>query len=359
MALLLLRLTFLASALNLPASGTFASVHERRARRQHLEISQQVLAQQADDADVAIDTDAGNVDAVEPSGGAVPSGAVDDAEASAEEVVKAAEQEEAAADEKGGADRRGNGPSTLLSKHAKVKDLKHIHSNNAVADETKGGFQKDDEAAADTETDAEDDADEEYDENEEEEEADEAPVEAVSVVTAAPVHGDILESYTPEGRYRVAKEKLQLNLKQQADNARMTTYLINSSAYESRVDSEADAIAAESNATALAAMLATVRKEMHKFASPFYLQYLQSENKRLRAEEPELQAEVEAARLALTTTTTKFLGAPPPTQPPPLAPVPDRASITIAKSSAVRAQDSMCILTVGAMMLVTVSNHIV
>jgi len=60
-------------------------------------------------------------------------------------------------------------------------------------------------------------------------------------------------------------------LKQQAENAALTKYLTNSTAYDTRIDSEADEVAAESNATHLAALLGTVRKEMHKFAAPWFV----------------------------------------------------------------------------------------
>jgi hypothetical protein len=307
-----------------PTTAVTAAVQQHK-RRQHHEVSQQVMSEQADDALV----DSSDM-LLEDGAVGVPSAAVDAAAASAEEVVKAAEQEEATSLEAPHHDTAQHVRG--LSNAASQVQVKHKDVGRTSGSKTEDGEDADDEEDDDSDYDT-DQADADYDTEQ-------------AATTAAPQHGEVLESYTPEGRYARARELLQENLKQQADNANLTVYLSNSTIYEARVDSEADQVADESGATALASLLGTVRKEMHKFAAPFYLQYLAREMQRLKAEEPQLQANVEAARVALyggaTTVAPKFLPpyrpqapqAQPQAQPLEQAPVPSRAVVTIAHSLA-------------------------
>merc|ERR1711862_477492 len=83
------------------------------------------------------------------------------------------------------------------------------------------------------------------------------------------------------------------------------TSLANETGFQERVDSDAAKIVAETQAKALASHLASMRKELHMFASPFYLEHLASERAKLRAKEKVLQAELETAEAGLKKTWEK------------------------------------------------------
>jgi len=112
------------------------------------------------------------------------------------------------------------------------------------------------------------------------------------------VAGQIVESLTPEGKIRKAREALQENIRSQAEVAMDIAQFSGEAAaiaFDSNVDNETAHVANETQAKALAGLLGTMRKEMRKFASPFYLEHLISEQKLLKAAEIQLQANLDAA----------------------------------------------------------------
>eukprot|EP00929_Paragymnodinium_shiwhaense_P092056 TRINITY_DN5193_c0_g1_i1.p1 TRINITY_DN5193_c0_g1~~TRINITY_DN5193_c0_g1_i1.p1 ORF type:complete len:356 (+),score=125.49 TRINITY_DN5193_c0_g1_i1:121-1188(+) len=103
------------------------------------------------------------------------------------------------------------------------------------------------------------------------------------------------ESLTPQGRLTKARQRLQDNIYQQTKINSLIWQMQNETAFQTQVDSEAAELASETQAQALARMLGGMRKEMRKFASPFFLDHLYSERKRLKEAEVTLQAELDAS----------------------------------------------------------------
>jgi len=103
------------------------------------------------------------------------------------------------------------------------------------------------------------------------------------------------ESLTPQGSLTKARQRLQDNLYQQTKINSLIWQMQNETTFQGQVDAEAQALASETQAQALATMLGGMRKEMRKFASPFFLDHLYSERQRLKEEETELQAQLETA----------------------------------------------------------------
>lgn len=125
-----------------------------------------------------------------------------------------------------------------------------------------------------------------------------APV-TVEVKTAtAPVPGVTMESLTPDGKVRLAREALQENLRQQADTTvEISQFTGEESAetFNSMVDKEAERVKKEAQSQALATMLGSMRKQMRQFAEPFYLQHLLTEQNRSKAAEQKLEANLNVA----------------------------------------------------------------
>lgn len=107
------------------------------------------------------------------------------------------------------------------------------------------------------------------------------------------------ESLTPSGALTKARQQLQDNLYQQTKVNSLIWQMGNETAFQGQVDAEAKDLANETQAQALAMMLGGMRKEMRKFASPFFLDHLYSERKRLKAEEVELQAQLESSEAGM------------------------------------------------------------
>lgn len=103
------------------------------------------------------------------------------------------------------------------------------------------------------------------------------------------------ESLTPQGSLTKARQRMQDNLYQQTKINSLIWQMQNETTFQGQVDEEAKALASETQAQALATMLGGMRKEMRKFASPFFLEHLYSERQRLKEEEKELQVQLETA----------------------------------------------------------------
>jgi len=73
----------------------------------------------------------------------------------------------------------------------------------------------------------------------------------------------------------------------------------NDTDFDRRVDEQASQLGNETETKALATVLGSMRKEMRKFASPFYLEHLISEQRQLKASELELEADLQNAEAGL------------------------------------------------------------
>lgn len=111
--------------------------------------------------------------------------------------------------------------------------------------------------------------------------------------------GQQLESLTPQGKLAKARQRLQDNIIAQARIAKQMSELRNTTGFEKKVDAEADGVANETNATQLAKLLGGMRKEMRKFASPFYIEHLAAEREKLKSLEVGLQSDLSSAELAV------------------------------------------------------------
>lgn len=107
------------------------------------------------------------------------------------------------------------------------------------------------------------------------------------------------EQVTPLGRVAKTRQRLQDNLYKQAKISTLIAEFENETDFQSRVDAGAERLATETKAHALADMLGGMRKELRKFASPFYLEHLDSERRRLKSAEQVLQADYDAAQAAV------------------------------------------------------------
>eukprot|EP00927_Polykrikos_kofoidii_P060675 TRINITY_DN555_c0_g1_i1.p1 TRINITY_DN555_c0_g1~~TRINITY_DN555_c0_g1_i1.p1 ORF type:complete len:234 (+),score=53.91 TRINITY_DN555_c0_g1_i1:88-789(+) len=117
--------------------------------------------------------------------------------------------------------------------------------------------------------------------------------------TAPPSWGDKLSAVTPLGEVLKAKRLLQGNLIEQARIASLMRVNHNETAFNMFVDKEVAKVVAETNSPALGRMLAKMRKEMQKFSAPAYLEYLAKKKGNLLAEEVTLQANLDAAQVAM------------------------------------------------------------
>eukprot|EP00929_Paragymnodinium_shiwhaense_P032972 TRINITY_DN181_c0_g3_i1.p1 TRINITY_DN181_c0_g3~~TRINITY_DN181_c0_g3_i1.p1 ORF type:complete len:432 (+),score=130.84 TRINITY_DN181_c0_g3_i1:118-1296(+) len=106
------------------------------------------------------------------------------------------------------------------------------------------------------------------------------------------------ESLSPQGRLIKARQRLQENLFQQTKVNTLIWEMQNETRFQSQVDAESMELRKETNAQALAMMLGGMRKEMRKFASPFYLEHLIGERNKLKKVEVVLQAELAEAEAA-------------------------------------------------------------
>lgn len=152
----------------------------------------------------------------------------------------------------------------------------------------------------DEEDDEEDDGDdEEGDDDDEEAAAPSAPAPVVVTAAPKPKPGQEMESLTPAGKVTKARNRLQDNLKRQAEiAAEIALYQGESTQalFDSKVDAEAKTVAGETQTKALASVLGSMRKEMRKFAAPFYLEHLVDEQRQLKAAELQLEAELDSAQ---------------------------------------------------------------
>jgi hypothetical protein len=108
-----------------------------------------------------------------------------------------------------------------------------------------------------------------------------------------------IHAFTPQGRLTKARQRLQDNLMKQAKIAASIASMQNETGFQTKVDTESAALAAETQASSLATMLGGMRKEMRKFAAPFYLDNLSSERQKLQTAEVGLKADLAAAEKAM------------------------------------------------------------
>eukprot|EP00929_Paragymnodinium_shiwhaense_P092057 TRINITY_DN5193_c0_g1_i2.p1 TRINITY_DN5193_c0_g1~~TRINITY_DN5193_c0_g1_i2.p1 ORF type:complete len:338 (+),score=121.95 TRINITY_DN5193_c0_g1_i2:121-1134(+) len=167
-------------------------------------------------------------------------------------------------------------------------------SANATANVTKDGANSSGPVttAAKKDEDSDDGKDEDDDEEEEDDDKEKSTGSPGSLI---PMMTDPGESLTPQGRLTKARQRLQDNIYQQTKINSLIWQMQNETAFQTQVDSEAAELASETQAQALARMLGGMRKEMRKFASPFFLDHLYSERKRLKEAEVTLQAELDAS----------------------------------------------------------------
>merc|ERR1719240_903039 len=150
------------------------------------------------------------------------------------------------------------------------------------------------------------DGDDQAEENDDSDSEDSADVENATTagppplaLAAGPQPGDELESLTPQGKVDKARQQLQDNLRRQAEIAAAIAEQGNDTDFDRRGDEQAGTLAAETQTKALASVLGTMRKEMRKFASPFYMEHLITEQRQLKATELQLEAALEKAEANL------------------------------------------------------------
>lgn len=166
--------------------------------------------------------------------------------------------------------------------------------------------------AEDGEGGADDDDEKDDSDTDDKDDGNEAKKPAVAVMPTAAPHesypypqpksitpGQQLESLTPQGKLAKARQRLQDNIIAQAKIAKEMSELRNTTGFEKKVDAEADGVANETNATQLAKLLGGMRKEMRKFASPFYIEHLAAEREKLKSLEVGLQSDLSKAELAV------------------------------------------------------------
>eukprot|EP00401_Gymnodinium_catenatum_P077545 CAMPEP_0117492984 /NCGR_PEP_ID=MMETSP0784-20121206/18867_1 /TAXON_ID=39447 /ORGANISM="" /LENGTH=340 /DNA_ID=CAMNT_0005287829 /DNA_START=116 /DNA_END=1138 /DNA_ORIENTATION=- len=265
------------------AEGAAAMTAHVRRHRHHREVSRATALMRADAplpgggaADKAVpqsllelpldEQQPGRGPAFLAGGGSLDAGALDQATASAEAIAAAAEKE--------AAQKEDQDPGEKVS-------ATRVEESSSKADE---------------------DAGDDNDEDEDEEGEDDQEAEQ----TSSPCPEQQLESLIPQGEVAKILKMLRDNLRKQAELEALTPGLKNKTAFESRVDAEASSVAVQTDSSALGKFLATMRKEMWQFASPFYLKHLEQQQQALKAAEAKLKADLQAAQAALGNTTANI-----------------------------------------------------
>jgi len=168
---------------------------------------------------------------------------------------------------------------------------------------------EDDDDDDDDDSDDKEDSDEEEENSSKEDDKGEAKGKSGHEKQAAARHsedktdaeGQVLESVSLVGKVALARNKLQANRKKRAELTQMADELENTDTFQYKVDSRVKEIVNETQAPALGSFLGDMWKDIRRFASPFYVEHLEEEEKKLEKQEPALEEDLKKAESDLAT----------------------------------------------------------